>query len=260
VRRPEPPEGPSSYARPHTALARLTDLWRAVGDIVPGCHPATAGDPSVSAMAWTSGPHPGWAIPLLASGASRAAPIEPGAAGTATATLGTDLRTADVLDVDAFVVRLFRAEGLSLVRLARLFVDDRNAAEDLVQEAFIRLARSADRIREPEKAAAYLRSIVLNLARDHNRRGLVSLRHQLPLREPTSGPADENLVLREDQQEVLEALRELPRQQRNCVVLRHLEEQGIADIAETLGISENSVKTHLKRGMAALATRLGEPS
>ena len=68
----------------------------------------------------------------------------------------------------------------SLVRLVRLFVDDRNAAEDLVQEAFIRLARSAHRIKDQAKAPAYLRSIVLNLARDNNRRGLVSLRHHLP--------------------------------------------------------------------------------
>jgi RNA polymerase sigma-70 factor (sigma-E family) len=161
-------------------------------------------------------------------------------------------------DVDAFVVRLFREEGGALVRLARLFVDDRNAAEDLVQEAFIRLARSAGRIREPDKAAAYLRSIVLNLARDHNRRGLVSLRHRLPLTdEATTAGADEGLDLREDQLEVLDALRTLPRQQRNCIALRYLEELGVAEIAATLGISENSVKTHLKRGMAALQVRLG---
>ena len=49
-----------------------------------------------------------------------------------------------------------------------------------MQEGFIRLARSAHRIEDQSKAAAYLRSIVLNLARDHNRRGLVSLRHHLP--------------------------------------------------------------------------------
>jgi RNA polymerase sigma factor (sigma-70 family) len=144
-----------------------------------------------------------------------------------------------------------------VVRLARLFVDDRNAAEDLVQEAFIRLSRSARRIEDERKAAAYLRSIVLNLARDHNRRGLLSLRHQLPLDDRVAG-ADDEIDLREDQREVLEALRELPLRQRNCVVLRHLEEIGIAEIAAMLSISENSVKTHLKRGMAALARQLGE--
>jgi RNA polymerase sigma factor (sigma-70 family) len=177
--------------------------------------------------------------------------------GRAIATRVEALATASDDDVHALVVRLFHDEGASLVRLARLFVDDRNAAEDLVQEAFIRLARSARRIEDSGKAAAYLRSIVLNLARDHNRRGLVSLRHQLPLDERVAG-ADDEIDLREDQREVIEALRVLPRQQRNCVVLRHLEEHGIAAIAAMLGISENSVKTHLKRGMAALARELGE--
>ena len=71
---------------------------------------------------------------------------------------------------------LFTQEADRLVALARFFTDDRTAAEDLVQEAFIRLARNAHRIRDQDKAAAYLRSIVINLARDHNRRGLVSLR------------------------------------------------------------------------------------
>lgn len=169
-------------------------------------------------------------------------------------------RTLDAtptLDVDALVVRLFNEEGRRLVQLARLFVDDRNAAEDLVQEAFIRLARSASRMHDPARAAAYLRSIVLNLARDHNRRGLVSLRHQPPA-DVDLATAEDEVVLREDQRRVLEALRQLPRRQRDCVVLRHLGETGVAEVAATLGISENSVKTHLKRGMAALERLLGE--
>ena len=84
----------------------------------------------------------------------------------------------DVDPADAIVATMFAAEGANLVRLARIFTDDRNAAEDLVQEAFIRLHRAAHRINDPAKAAPYLRSIVVNLARDHNRRGLMSLRHQ----------------------------------------------------------------------------------
>lgn len=167
-----------------------------------------------------------------------------------------DVTTAPELDVDAFVARLFRAEGPSLVRLARLFVDDRNAAEDLVQEAFIHLARAAYRIRDHERAPAYLRSIVLNLARDHNRRGLMSLRHRLPLDEAVASVEDE-IELRDDQREVLEALRALPHRQRDCLVLRYYDELGIEAIAGTLGISVNSVKTHLTRGLAALGRNLG---
>jgi RNA polymerase sigma factor (sigma-70 family) len=157
--------------------------------------------------------------------------------------------------VDPLVAEMFDTHSVELVRLARLFVDDRNAAEDLVQEAFIRLARNAHRIQDRAKAPAYLRSIVLNLARDHNRRGLVSLRHRLPAAE-LSGTVEDELVVREDQQRVLLALRSLPRRQRDCLVLRYWLELGIDDIAATLGISRNSVKTHLGRGLDTLEGRL----
>ena len=161
------------------------------------------------------------------------------------------------LDRDTFIADMFRVHGLSLLNLARLFVDDRNAAEDLVQEAFIRLARSADRIDDATRAPAYLRSIVLNLARDHNRRGLVSLRHRSTLDERQS-PVDDEIALRDDQRRVLDALRELPARQRACLVLRYYDELGVDDIAGSLGISRNSVKTHLQRGLTALEVALRE--
>jgi RNA polymerase sigma factor (sigma-70 family) len=172
------------------------------------------------------------------------------------ADVGTAARTDDA---HSLVVQMFHQEGRSLVRLARLFVDDRNAAEDLVQEAFIRLARSAHRIDDASKVPAYLRSIVLNLARDHNRRGLVSLRHH-----PTAGHEpdangsglDDVLVRDEDQRAVLAAVRSLPNRQRDCVTLRYFEDLGIDAIAATLGLSPNSVKTHLKRAMTALERTL----
>lgn len=158
--------------------------------------------------------------------------------------------------VDVLVARLFADEGASLVRLARFFVDDRTAAEDLVQEAFIRFTRSAHRIRSPDAAPAYLRSIVLNLARDHNRRGLVSLRHHLPAVEDAASAEDE-LFASEERREVVEALRSLPLRQRDALVLRYFLDLGVDGIAETMQISRNSVKTHLKRGLATLEHALG---
>ena len=122
-------------------------------------------------------------------------------------------------------------------------------------EAFIRFARNVHRIEEPGRAPAYLRSIVLNLARDQNRRGLVSLRHRLPFHDIDRGIEDQ-IDVREDQREVLDALRELPTQQRACLVLRYYDELGPDEIAATLGISRNSVKTHLQRGLSALESRL----
>ena len=55
-------------------------------------------------------------------------------------------------------------------------------------------------------------------------------------------------------------MRDLPHRQRNALVLRYYEELGIDDIAEAMGISRNSVKTHLQRGLAALELRLGPAS
>lgn len=173
-----------------------------------------------------------------------------------TASLRVPPTTAQA-DVDAFVIAMYEEHGLGLVRMVRLFVDDRNAAEDLVQEAFIRLARSANKIKDERKAAAYLRSIVLNLARDHNRRGLVSLRHRLPL-DDREASIEDIVVISEEHQQVVDALRTLPRRQRDCLILRYYDELGVDDIAETLGISRNSVKTHLTRGVRALEGRLTE--
>jgi RNA polymerase sigma-70 factor (sigma-E family) len=200
------------------------------------CHPGGPGRSSVPAMA---------AIHLAGAGD-----------GAGLGSVAVPVGAVAAADVDELVRRLYVEHAASLVRLARLFVDDRNAAEDLVQEAFIRLARHAHRIEDGAKAAAYLRSIVLNLARDHNRRGLVSLRHRQPADAAQSTTEDE-VVLHDDQRAVIDALRQLPLRQRDCVVLRYYFDAGIAEISDTLGISQNSVKTHLKRGLTALEATLG---
>ncbi len=163
-------------------------------------------------------------------------------------------------DRDALVTELFATEGARLVRMARLFTDDRNAAEDLVQEAFIRLHRAAHRINDPAKAAPYLRSIVVNLARDHNRRGLMSLRHQEALPAGSSPEAPEDALLLDQQRlRVVEELRQLSPRQRDCILLRFYLELTEVETAEVLGISNNSVKTHCRRGMEALRQRMGDP-
>jgi RNA polymerase sigma-70 factor (sigma-E family) len=222
------------YLRARRAVRRAVE--RAIVDALDrACRPRAGLGPSVGVMAVTT---PIWMTDAAAA-PRVAASAEP------------------AIDIDALVVNMFRQEASSLVRLARLFVDDRNAAEDLVQEAFIRLARSAHRLRDVEKAPAYLRSIVLNLARDHNRRGLVSLRHHLPSDDQAS--VDDQITLREDQQRVIDALRELPHRQRDCIVLRYYDELGIDEIASTLGISRNSVKTHLGRGLDSLERMLEAP-
>lgn len=167
------------------------------------------------------------------------------------------LMTAEIttgqLDPDALVADLFSSEGRSLVRLARMFCDDQAAAEDLVQEAFIRLHRSASSIRDINRAPAFLRSIVINLARDHNRRGLMSLRHRPTTHRPDVVESfEDDTVGNVADRRVLSAVRLLPDRQRACVVLRYYLQYSESEIADTLGISKNSVKTHCRRALSTL--------
>jgi RNA polymerase sigma factor (sigma-70 family) len=83
------------------------------------------------------------------------------------------------------------------------------------------------------------------------------MRHRLPFGDIAPGVEDQ-IDVRDDQRRVLDALRDLPARQRACLVLRYYDELGPDDIAATLGLSRNSVKTHLQRGLAALEARLTE--
>lgn len=152
---------------------------------------------------------------------------------------------------------LYRAHYRDLVRMACLLVDRQEAAEEIVQDAFVRLHASLDRIEDPGRRVAYLRSIVMNLARDRLRhRGVV--RRHAPRPEPPGAGADASTVRHEDAREVIEALGRLPERQREALVLRFYADCSPAEIAEAMGISGGAVKSHLHRAMKAMAEQLGE--
>jgi RNA polymerase sigma-70 factor (sigma-E family) len=151
---------------------------------------------------------------------------------------------------------LYQLHAVWLVGLIEVMVGDHAAAEDVVQEAFVRVYRAWPRLREPERAVGYLRTTALNIARSGFRRRMVALRHQPALPRDVQ-PAEEAAVLRDEQRQVIQALRLLPTRQRECLVLRFYGELSEIEIATTLGISNNSVKTHTRRGLAALEARLG---
>jgi RNA polymerase sigma-70 factor (sigma-E family) len=179
---------------------------------------------------------------------------------------------ADPVDVtlapaspDGLVAALHRDHYRSLVGLAQLVVDGRGEAEEVVQEAFVRLYASWRQVRDPERALAYLRSTVLNLARSRIRRRIVARRYvathgsDAAPAAPADEAAEEAGRLRADTRAVvLAAVRALPRRQRECVLLRYYEGLNEHDVAAALGISTGSVKTHTHRAMAALASRLAD--
>lgn len=156
-------------------------------------------------------------------------------------------------DVAGGVEAVFRAEYPSLVRLARLLVDDVGSAEEVVQDAFVALHRGWDRARDP---VAFVRTCVVNGARGRLRRRATVRRHPLAgLAEENAGDTDP-VVADEERRAVAAALRSLPARQRECLALRHYAELSEAEIAATLGISTGSVKTHVHRGTATLARLL----
>ena len=99
---------------------------------------------------------------------------------------------------------------------------------------------------------------MINLARDHNRRGLMSLRHQEAAPAGTSPEAPEDrLLLNEEQMLLLDEVRALSPRQRDCILLRFYLEMSEREIADAMSISPNSVKTHCRRGLASLRETIG---
>lgn len=164
-----------------------------------------------------------------------------------------DAMTPD--DADAVLGAAFRLHYEQLVGLARLLVDDRGQAEEVVQEAFARAYASWSRLRDRDNPMPYLRTSVVNLARGGLRRRRTVRRTRL---EPVGDTASAESVAaaHERRRVVANAVRALPRRQRECVVLRYYLDSSTAETATTLGISEGSVKQHLHRALATLGTNL----
>ena len=164
---------------------------------------------------------------------------------------------------DALVAELYRAHYRPLVGLASLVVDRRVEAEEIVQEAFVRLYASWGTLRDPERALGYLRATVLNLARSGIRRRIVARRYLAAHSDEAqvaSPAADEvaDLSGGDRRRQVTVAVRALPRRQRECVLLRYYGGCSEHEVAAALGISAGSVKTHTSRAMATLATKLAD--
>ncbi|MFE0425356.1 RNA polymerase sigma factor [Streptomyces sp. NPDC058953] len=152
------------------------------------------------------------------------------------------------------LARLFEAHYTSMLRLATLLgADD---PENIVAEAYYEIYRRWRKLRSAESAESYLRSVVCNLTRMRIRHLQVVRRHT---RTTDTGPgsaavvsAEHTALLKDDQRALIRALRQLPPRQREALVLRHWMGLKEGEIAEAMGISPGSVKTHTARGIAAL--------
>jgi len=152
----------------------------------------------------------------------------------------------------------FQTEYPRLLRFAYFVCGDRARAEDLVQDAFVRMYKAGARVEE-QGIGAYARRTIMNLSRSGFRRAGREARalHQLDGRADAQ-PSDaqpSDVVARD---EMWRAIQELSPRQRAVVALKFYEDMSERDIAEALGMSAGSVKKHTDRALGRLRVRLGE--
>jgi RNA polymerase sigma factor (sigma-70 family) len=155
---------------------------------------------------------------------------------------------------DELIVELFQTRGAALVGLARTLVDTQEEAEEVVQDAFERLVASFVRIDDAARAERYLTVTTLNLARSRLRRRRTARdKAHLLVSDESADPAPSG---GDDERAVRIAIQSLSKRQQQCVVLRFYSGRSEREIAETLGVRIGSVKQHLSRARATLATTL----
>lgn len=156
---------------------------------------------------------------------------------------------------DGRLASLFEQQWMPLVRTASLMLGGRAAAEDVVQEAFVRLDRHLRRLPDEASEVRYLRTIVVNLCRSTIRRRLIALKHAPQSTNEVTG-VEAQAIAHQACVEVTDALLSLPVRQRQALVLRFYADMTEREVAEVMGISVGTVKSSVSRAKDALATRL----
>ncbi|HSJ29364.1 MAG TPA: RNA polymerase sigma factor [Acidimicrobiia bacterium] len=145
--------------------------------------------------------------------------------------------------------------------LARRLVGD--AAEDVVQDCLIKAYRNFEALRDPAAAPAWFRSILLNCARDHFRRGAAGI-DETPMEDvpatslyrrivdedpwPYSDSVHVDFLHSFREQDVWEVLDRLKPMYRIPLVLVHMEGLAVQEVARMLGTPKNTVLSWLHRG------------
>jgi RNA polymerase sigma-70 factor (sigma-E family) len=147
-----------------------------------------------------------------------------------------------------------RSRGELLATATSLTAGDRHLAEDLTQTALVRLYLAWARARGT-RVEAYARRVLVNCFLDHRRRPWVRRERSVDTLPDAIGidPA------RFDG-ELLAALRELPPRMRAAIVLRHVEDRSVEEVADALGCSIGTVKSQTARGLDKLRARFQNPA
>ncbi len=152
---------------------------------------------------------------------------------------------------------LYERRHADMVRFAAFLTGDPSQADDIAQDAFVRVFDAWDRIEDHDRLDAYLKATVVNLVRGAHRREATAKRRGAPHLTVVAS-AEETAMGSVGREQVLAAVASLPLRQRACVVMRHWMRMTETEIATTLDLSVGSVRTHIKRGTKSLQERLGD--
>jgi RNA polymerase sigma factor (sigma-70 family) len=168
----------------------------------------------------------------------------------------------DAVPPEAAFAWFFRAEYPQVVRTVALVLRNPAAAEDVAQEAFLRLHLRWSRVYRYDRPDAWVRRVALNLAASHARRE--GRRARLERLSVTSSPAarepDPPDRSADTTDRIRDALLTLPHKQRALVVLYYYEDRPLTEAGELLGLTAGSAKVALHRARRRLAIELGPAS
>jgi RNA polymerase sigma-70 factor (ECF subfamily) len=155
--------------------------------------------------------------------------------------------------------RIYDKYKLDLLKLAMLLTGNIHHSEDAVQDVFVRLAESYDRISDHGNLKNFLITCLINRIRTLRRD---SQRHQTAQFDGAAtttsriSPPHQWAVANEQMQRISEAMRQLPVEQREVVTLRFEGEMGFGDIARIQNVSVNTVQGRYRYGMEKLRSLL----
>jgi RNA polymerase sigma-70 factor (ECF subfamily) len=139
-----------------------------------------------------------------------------------------------------------------LLRLAFALTGQWSTAEDLTQEAFLRLHQRWGTVSTYDRPGAWLRRVLINLAASRARRLTVEARALAKL----GRQRRDELAVGEEGAVFWTAVRQLPKRQAAAVALFYLEDRPTGEVAEILGCAEGTVRALLHQGRQTLKQRL----
>ncbi len=154
---------------------------------------------------------------------------------------------ASAVTADVTFVEFFEREKERLYRALCLITRNRYEAEELTQDAFVRVLEHWDRVGEMESPSGYLYRTAMNAFRKAHRRAELAARRTVALT-----PADDGIDEIEANDAAVRALAGLSPRQRAAIVLVDLLGYRSEEAARILGMRAGTVRTHVARGHAAL--------